>query len=480
MDNAFLYTGDDSRPLVHFSPEKGFMNDPNGLLKYKDTWFMFFQHNPTGVTPGNTHWGMAVSKDLLHWEQKDSAICPDDEDGNIFSGSGIVDNHNVSGLKESEEDPILLFYTGTGFRRPPKMERDTEGNPVFPKDWVRPATRQCIAYSTDGGKTFVKYKGNPILPQYAPLNRDPKVNYVPEENAYVMVLFLQNNTYKLFWSVDLLHWSEGQELNPEKTAECPDMISMKVEGTDERKWVFFGSPENYMVGHFENRCFIPETSLVRGNMASRYYKEKTFSDFPAYAPQTFYAPEEDRILQLSWITTKFPAMRFQSQMSLPWELKLIRTEDGYRLIKMFAEEVLNLRKRCVGYIEDSEVEKINEILLPKGAGFRREIRSEAQEAEIRFTCKENARASFQFRGVLVIYDHQAKRLSFPTGEYILPVSEDVLDLRMVADRGSLELFACDGKFNCVLNSVLDPGRRELEFYALENCRAAVNLYELEL
>lgn len=71
------------------------MNDPNGLVKYKDTWFLFYQLNPSDTVPGNTHWGMAVSRDLLHWQHCPPAICPDDADGNIFSGSGIVDSRMI-------------------------------------------------------------------------------------------------------------------------------------------------------------------------------------------------------------------------------------------------------------------------------------------------------------------------------------------------------------------------------------------------
>lgn len=475
-----FYQGDDIRPIIHFTPQQGFMNDPNGLCKYGDTYFLFFQHNPAGLTPGNTHWGMAVSKDLLHWTQCEPAICPDEIDGSIFSGSGIVDYDNRSGLKSGFDDPILLYYTGTGFRNRPAMQIGPDGKPQFPADWVQPPTRQCIAYSLDGGKTFTKYVNNPILPQYEPLNRDPKVNYVPEENAFVMVLFLKDCRFKLFWSENLLTWQEGQELELLDTAECPDIFQLDVDGDpNQRKWVFFASPENYILGHFQNRVFVAETDLIVGAMAKSFHNRKTFTDCPAYAPQTYYAPEENRIIQLSWIPTRFPGMQFQGQMSLPWELELVTTPEGIRLKKQFAREVKQLRKgekHCTG----SDCKTLNNVLIQKASHlFQRKI-TEARELCLNISLEENGRFSFAIRGVPISYDHAHQRLFFPTGEYILPICGNDLDMRIIVDRGSAELFACRGLFNCVLNAPLDVNRTEVEFYALEGATIIADLYELSL
>ena len=158
------------RPQVHFTPDYGWINDPNGLLEYtspvtgKKTYHMFYQYNPYDTVWGNMHWGHAVSSDLIRWEHRPIALFPDGF-GTMFSGSAVIDRENRSGLKEGEEDVILLFYTAAG-----GSNLLSEGKKFT----------QCLAYSTDGGETFRKYADNPIVPHIAGENRDPKVIWCEE------------------------------------------------------------------------------------------------------------------------------------------------------------------------------------------------------------------------------------------------------------------------------------------------------------
>lgn len=101
------------RPYAHFTAKRGWINDPNGLVYYNGQYHMFFQHNPVDCKWENMHWGHAVSNDLIHWEEKDIVFYPD-EDGTVFSGSAIVDWKNVTGLKQNENDVILIYYTCAG------------------------------------------------------------------------------------------------------------------------------------------------------------------------------------------------------------------------------------------------------------------------------------------------------------------------------------------------------------------------------
>ncbi|MEZ6126079.1 MAG: glycoside hydrolase family 32 protein, partial [Planctomycetaceae bacterium] len=154
------------RGQFHFSPRRGWNNDPNGMVFYRGEYHLFFQHNPYGWNWGNMHWGHAVSSDMVHWTELRDELLPD-EMGPMFSGSAVVDWNNTSGFGTKDNPPLVLIYTAAG-------------NP----------TVQGIAYSTDG-RHFTKFADNPVLEQITQGNRDPKVVWHAPSRQWVMVLYVE-------------------------------------------------------------------------------------------------------------------------------------------------------------------------------------------------------------------------------------------------------------------------------------------------
>ncbi len=445
------------RPGIHYTCKKGFMNDPNGLLYYKDNYHMFYQWNPYGVSPGNTHWGHCVSRDLVHWEELPPAIEPDEEDGCIFSGSGVIDSQNTSGLKSGEEAPILLFYTATGYRFPPMKYYRNNFDDFFEKSGTA-YTKQCIAYSIDGGKTFVKYEKNPILTQRTALNRDPKVVWDQDHECWIMILFLYGNQYQLFFSKNLLDWEDGQRIEMEDSAECPDLFCLPLDGQkNNMKWVLWGAPGNYQVGYFKDGNFVSETGIVKSSMLD-HLKHSSRSPFGGYAAQTYFGILEGRVIQTCFITTDFFAAPFRSCMSLPVELELVSVHGQMRLRFLPPEELKLLRRRR-WTITDHNVE---------GAlidAFSEEI----FEMDLKATLEDEGRFILNIRGTLLVYDKKNETLITPKGSYPLPCSNNSLGLHIWVDRGSIELFSADGLVHIILAGILDVGNRDL---SLVECRDA--------
>jgi fructan beta-fructosidase len=145
------------RPQYHFSPEKNWSNDPNGMVYYQGEYHLFYQYNPADVVWGPMHWGHAVSKDLIHWEHLPIALEPDQKLGMIFSGSAVVDKNDTTGFFDGGEGLVAIYTT--------HLERE-EG----------PLQQQAIAYSKDNGRSWTKYEGNPVIKNYGVEDfRDPKV-----------------------------------------------------------------------------------------------------------------------------------------------------------------------------------------------------------------------------------------------------------------------------------------------------------------
>lgn len=268
------------RPQFHFSPEKNWLNDPNGLVYYKGIYHLFYQYNPFGDQWGNMSWGHATSTDLIHFEEQAVAI-PFQDGVMAFSGSAVVDWNNTSGFGLNGEPPIVAIYTGlvtsTGYQD------------------------QRIAFSNDGGFTWSIYNQNPVIDINSNEFRDPKVIWHEATQKWIMVVSLGNNRKIRFYrSDDLKNWEFLQDFGPEgNTAgvwECPDFFALPVDGNlNNEKWVLVHSigpgAAQYFIGDFNGQEFIWDgstlpTSIVIEDFESGNYDNwsvdgNAFGQFPA-------------------------------------------------------------------------------------------------------------------------------------------------------------------------------------------------------
>ncbi|WP_279345122.1 GH32 C-terminal domain-containing protein [Streptomyces sp. HP-A2021] len=238
------------RPRFHFTPQKNWMNDPNGLVYYKGEYHLFYQYNPNGNTWGDMSWGHAVSKDLVHWEELPLALSHDDEEM-VFSGSAVVDWNNTTGFGTKKNPPMVAIYT-SAYKNGGKQA-------------------QSLAYSTDRGRTWTKYQGNPVIDIGSTNFRDPKVQwYAPTQSWLMTVSLSAEHKVQFYSSKNLKDWKLQSEFGPAGATggvwECPDLFPLAVDGDkDNIKWVLVvninpggiagGSAAQYFIGDFDGKKF---------------------------------------------------------------------------------------------------------------------------------------------------------------------------------------------------------------------------------
>lgn len=454
-DAETLYR-ESGRPQVHFTPRHGFMNDPNGLYYDGEAYHYFAQLNPFGLSVGNTHWLHAVSSDLIHWRELPYALLPD-ESGRMYSGSAVVDADNSSGLGRGDVPPVFLFYTAAGSK-----SRLGRGRPF----------EIAAAISRDGGRTYEKYQMNPVVPYLVFYNRDPKV--VRHEDGYwIMMIFLDNSRYLLLYSENLLQWERGQIIEIEGSAECPDLFRLPLDEDESmQKWVLWGSTDNYIVGRIRDREFYPETNVIRGpsHTAVSAYSD-ALRPSGSYAAQTYFGLPGGRVVQQAWIRARIPGVPFVSCASLPNELKLVSTEDGPRLSLLPAKEVEIMREK--GYIlRHRGLEDLERI--------PGEYLAECMDITFGFDCVGTDLIAVSVRGILMVYDPGKRQLFLPNGCFQIPGAQDSLGLRVITDRGSVEIYTGDGLFHTVLATVPDPNNIGVKILALHpSVSVNLELYPLK-
>ncbi|OKS84517.1 glycoside hydrolase family 32 protein [Mucilaginibacter polytrichastri] len=339
------------RPQVHFSPAQHWMNDPNGMVYFNHTYHLFFQYYPNDIIWGPMHWGHAVSKDLIHWKELPIALYPDSL-GYIFSGSAVVDSNNTSGFGKNGQIPLIAIFTHHDPKREAEKRDDFEN--------------QSLAFSLDGGATWTKYTGNPVLKNPGIRDfRDPKVMWYAPEKKWIMTLATQDRI-SFYSAPDLKNWKKESEFGIKAGAhggvwECPDLFALKMSG--KTYWVLVvnlnpggpngGSATQYFIGDFDGSKFIPIDNRTK------------WLDYgpDEYAGITWSNTGERKIF-LGWMSNwqyanQVPTQAWRNATTIPRELSLQLSKGEILLaskpvpeLKNIAEKPIALKQRLVNHSLD--------------------------------------------------------------------------------------------------------------------------------
>ena len=349
-EQALTYSEEELyRPNFHFTPEKNWMNDPNGMFYYNGYYHLYFQHHPDSNVWGPMHWGHAISTDMVTWTEQTIALYPD-KLGTIFSGSAVVDYGNTSGLGEIEDsEPIVAIYTNSN-----KID---EGD-----NWKQ---TQSIAYSHDEGKTFTKFKNNPVIDNTKLKDfRDPKVTWDEERKRWVMSLAV-GDKISFYSSGNLKDWEFlsdfGKGIGGHGGVwECPDLFKLPVMGTDEEKWILFvsinpggpngGSATQYFVGDFDGTYFILDKKFEESLNKKHNYWIDFGRDNYAGVTWSNATRKDGSKLMMGWMSNwdyaqKVPTTAWRSAMTIAREIKLKKDDNGYRLLFSPVSELDNYKSK---------------------------------------------------------------------------------------------------------------------------------------
>ncbi|MGD9555520.1 MAG: glycoside hydrolase family 32 protein [Mangrovibacterium sp.] len=429
------------RPQFHFTPAKNWQNDPNGLIWFEGEYHLFYQHNPFGNERGYMNWGHAVSTDLVHWEHLPVAITPDNDSRDkehctAWSGSAIIDQRNVTGLKEGDRPAMLIFYT----------------------------SRQCgqrMAYSNDKGRTWLKYGANPVIPfDEKDDARDPKVFWYEPGQKYVMLLWrkpegeesLQGISF--YSSVNLTDWKFESHLAG--FYECPDLVELPVNRrADDKRWVIFDGDGSYYIGAFDGKEFVPEGPKRKSDFGANYYATQTWSNIPA---------GDGRVIQIAWMRGgNYPGMPFNGQMSFPCELSLVNTMGGIRLVRNPVGEIKTLHGK--GFVMENRnlIPGLNKNPLKGQKGDCLHIIATFDLKSVNsfgFLLRNSRDAT----GTEIRYDATKKKINCLGQTADLVPEDGKIMMEILVDRSSVELFCNGGKL--VMSSCFnpEPGAEDLVLY----------------
>lgn len=419
------------RPGFHFSCRRGVLSDANGMFFYQGQWFMFYQHLPFDhFTDWKEFcawgWGLAVSANLVDWEERPDALIPD-EMGPAFSGCAVVDTRNISGLGTVDSPPTLLFYTAAGGKGRRSMDK---------------LHTVCLAVSKNGGQTFEKYSGNPVVTNVALGNRDPKVFFDDSSGRWLMLVYSDDQGFITLTSLDLLSWKPLPGRLRPKERECPDMVRLSLNGNSkDQRWIFLGAGGGYALADVTNEGVMLTSEERMLHAGGEYYAGQTFNHAP-----------DGRVILVARFNNWFEGELFFNSMTLPLELSLVTdAEDKLQLKAWPVKELSQLRL---------DQQTARDVPLREGLVL------EAQDlADLEFTVREASEINIKIHGKELRWNVAEKKINWVGKTYQLPASSSTLLARILIDRSSIEIFEKNSGLYLPLTARFAPGTpRRIEFH----------------
>ncbi len=392
------------RSQTHFSSKRGWLNDANGMFFYAGQYHLYYQHDPFNWDgSGQKWWGHAVSTDMVNWQELPEGIYSHTYGDDVWSGSAVVDAANTSGYQNGTNSVIAAAFYSTG-------------------------RGECMTFSTNGGLSFVDYTNNPVV-VHTGQGRDPHLIWYAPSNYWVMAVYddAGGNGVQFYTAPDLKHWTFRSKIF-NGFAECPDLFLLPVDGnTNNLMWELNDASGGYQLGQFNGATFAPTTSKLPNNLGAGFYASQTF---------TSMKPGDSRIARIGWAQISTSGMPFNQLMYFPTVETLQTTASGVRVCSTPVAEITNNAINVYSWTNLSLNPGYNPLSGIRGALF---------DLKGQFSAGTAQSLTFQFQGLTVTCNASAQQISCNGDTQSLPPVGGSVQLEIVVDRDTIEIFGNNGQ-----------------------------------
>ncbi|HEX7655057.1 MAG TPA: glycoside hydrolase family 32 protein, partial [Verrucomicrobiae bacterium] len=358
------------RPQMHFSGKRGWINDANGMIYSSGYYHFYYQHNPFDWDgTDQKYWGHAISTDMVNWTELPEALYPHTYGDWVWSGSAVVDAGNTGSFKTGTNDVIVAAFYST-------------------------ARGECIAYSNDGGLSYIDYTNNPVV-VHTGTGRDPHMFWYAPSNYWVMAVYddAGGNGIEFYSTPDFHTWTFRSKIY-NGFFECPDIFQLPVDGNaNNLMWELNDASGGYQLGQFNGVTFTPTTAKIANNAGSGFYASQIF---------TSMGPGDKRIVRIAWAIISTPGMPFNELMYFPTELNLVTTSNGVRLCSTPIREITNNAVAIYNWTNLTVVPGSNPLSGIRGGLF---------DLKGQFSVGTAQSITFSFQGQTVSYNAATQQIS---------------------------------------------------------------------
>jgi fructan beta-fructosidase len=466
-----VYYNEPFRPQFHFTPQKFWINDPNGLIYHNGEYHLFYQHNPFENKWGHMSWGHAVSGDLIRWKDLPVAL-REENDKMVFSGSIVQDTKNSSGFGAGKDQPahVAIFTAHDSINQ-----------------------SQHLAYSIDNLRSFQRYSGNPVLDLHTRDFRDPNVFWFEKDKRWIMAVAMPNEKMvSIYSSYSLKKWSFESDFGPQADTsgvwECPDIFQVPVVGEpDQKKWVMFVSQNSsmqYFVGEFNGTRFFnenPYNKIFRPDYGPDYYAAITYKNTPDKIP-----------VSIGWVNNwnyanEIPTKPWKGAMSLPREIAVKKMGNEWILVQQPVKALRSLRSTAEVLKQPITVQTNYKVPF-SGQQFEMELEMKAAAP-----CVAGIKIAVGKKNYFsVSYDATLEQLTidrtnttsgfskqypyFAKKNAYLKAKNEKIKLRIFFDKSIIEIFANDGELVFTSQIFPEPGDTGISFFSDGNTATFDNVW----